>query len=119
LASPQKVNLAEKLSLFDEHWSPKVVGELNGQQVKLVKLQGRFVWHHHDEEGRFRMEDQDRSVWIEEGEINRGTAWGGAQACRGGGGERAALRIGVNAEYRQCEGRDDRGGVGQDLRGGR
>jgi len=78
LASPQKVNLAEKRSLFEEHWSPKVIGELNGQHVKLVKLQGRFVWHHHDEEGRFRMEFQDRSVWIEEGEINRGTAWGGA-----------------------------------------
>jgi mannose-6-phosphate isomerase-like protein (cupin superfamily) len=77
LASPQKVNLAEKLSLFSEHWSPKIVGELNGQHVKLVKLQGEFVWHHHDEEdelflvveGRFRMEFRERSVWIEEGEF--------------------------------------------------
>jgi hypothetical protein len=104
LASPRKVNLAEELSLFDEHWRPKVVGELNGQHVKLVRLQGEFVWHHCDEEGRFRMDFQDRSVWMEEGEINRGAAWGGAQACRGGGDERAALRIGVNAEYRQREG---------------
>ncbi len=43
MASPQRVNLAEKLSLFDEHWRPKVVGELNSQHVKLMKLQGEFV----------------------------------------------------------------------------
>lgn len=75
--SPEKVNVEEKLSLFDEPWSPKVVGELNGQHVKLVRLRGPFVWHHHDEEdemflvvkGRFRMEFRDRSVWIEEGEF--------------------------------------------------
>ena len=48
--SQGKVNIAGKLSLFDEHWSPKVVGELNGQHVKLVKLPGEFVWHHHDDE---------------------------------------------------------------------
>jgi hypothetical protein len=45
-----KVNLAEKFILFSEYWSPKIVGELNGQQVKLVKFQGEFVWHKHDEE---------------------------------------------------------------------
>ncbi len=75
--SLDKVNVEEKLSLFDEPWSPKVVGELNGQHVKLVRLRGPFVWHHHDEEdemflvvkGRFRMEFRDRSVWIEEGEF--------------------------------------------------
>lgn len=73
----EKVNLAEKLSLFDEHWSPKIVGELNGQHVKLVKLLGEFVWHHHEVEdelflvvrGRFRMEYRDRSDWIEAGEF--------------------------------------------------
>lgn len=72
-----KVNVAEKLALFSEHWSPKVVGELNGQHVKLVKFQGEFVWHHHDDEdemflvvdGRFRMEFRDRSVEIEAGEF--------------------------------------------------
>ncbi len=72
-----KVNLMEKLALFDEHWSPKIVGELNGQHVKLVKFQGEFVWHHHDTEdelflvvkGRFRMEFRDRDVWLEEGEF--------------------------------------------------
>jgi mannose-6-phosphate isomerase-like protein (cupin superfamily) len=77
LDSPQKVNLAQKLSLFSDHWSPKIVGELNGQHAKLVKLLGEFVWHHHDEEdelllvvdGRFKMEFRDREVWIEEGEF--------------------------------------------------
>src|SRR5215213_5860224 len=77
LDSAEKVNFAEKLSLFDEHWSPKIVGELNGQHVKLVKLSGEFVWHHHDDEdemflvvdGRFRMEFRDREVWIEGGEF--------------------------------------------------
>ena len=77
MASPEKVNLEEKLSLFDERWSPKIVGELNGQHVKLMKLSGAFVWHHHDEEdelflvveGRFRMEFRDREVLLEEGEF--------------------------------------------------
>jgi mannose-6-phosphate isomerase-like protein (cupin superfamily) len=46
----QKVNIQEKLSLFSEHWSPRITGELNGQHVKLAKLQGEFVWHHHDTE---------------------------------------------------------------------
>ena len=72
-----RVNIGDKFALFDEHWKPKIVGELNGQHVKLVKFIGEFVWHHHDEEdelflvvkGRFRMEFRDRSVWIEEGEF--------------------------------------------------
>jgi mannose-6-phosphate isomerase-like protein (cupin superfamily) len=72
-----KVNIAEKLARFDEPWQPKIVGELNGQQVKLVKFQGPFVWHHHQQEdelflvakGRFRMEFRDRQVWLEEGEF--------------------------------------------------
>jgi mannose-6-phosphate isomerase-like protein (cupin superfamily) len=72
-----KVNLAEKFARFHDHWSPKVVGELNNQHVKLVKFQGEFVWHHHDHEdelflvvrGRFRMEFRDRQVWVEEGEF--------------------------------------------------
>ena len=72
-----KVNLKEKLSLFSAHWQPKIVGELNGQQVKLVKFQGPFVWHQHENEdemflvvaGRFRMEFRDRDVWLEAGEF--------------------------------------------------
>ena len=46
----RKVNLSSKLSELDEHWSPKIVGELNGQQVKVAKLKGEFVWHHHADE---------------------------------------------------------------------
>ena len=72
-----KVNLREKLSLFQSHWEPKIVGELNGQHVKLVKFQGEFVWHHHEHEdelflvvkGRFTMEFRDRQVPLEEGEF--------------------------------------------------
>jgi mannose-6-phosphate isomerase-like protein (cupin superfamily) len=71
------VNLHQKLAQFHDHWSPKIVGELNGQQVKLVKFQGEFVWHHHENEdelflvvkGRFRMDFRDRRVWLEEGEL--------------------------------------------------
>ena len=74
----EKVNLEEKFSLFNEHWRPKVVGELNGQEVKLVKLLGPFTWHHHEDvdemfmvvKGRFRMEFRDRQdVWLETGEF--------------------------------------------------
>ena len=72
-----KVNLAEKFALFTDHWSPKIVGELNGQQVKLAKFQGEFVWHHHDHEdelflvvrGAFRMEFRDRTVELQAGEF--------------------------------------------------
>ncbi|HTH63306.1 MAG TPA: cupin domain-containing protein [Gemmatimonadales bacterium] len=73
----EPVNLAQKLTRIGSHWEPKVVGELNGQQVKLVKFLGPFVWHHHVAEdelfyvvkGRFRMEYRDRTVWIEQGEF--------------------------------------------------
>jgi mannose-6-phosphate isomerase-like protein (cupin superfamily) len=71
------VNLAEKLSLFNDHWNPRVVGTLNGQQVKLVKFQGEFVWHKHDDadelflvlSGQFRMEFRDRIVMLKEQEF--------------------------------------------------
>lgn len=72
----ERVNLAEKLATITEHWRPKIVGELNGQEVKLVKFQGTFVWHQHEREdelflgisGRFRIEFRDRSVEIGPGE---------------------------------------------------
>ena len=75
--SMAKTNLHEKFSQFSDCWSPKIVGELNGQHVKLVKLLGEFVWHHHEHEdelflvvkGRFRMDYEDHSVWVEEGEF--------------------------------------------------
>ena len=73
----EKVNLREKLALFADHWSPKVVGELNGQQVKLVKFQGPFLWHHHDNEdelflvvkGRLVIKLRDRDITLDEGEF--------------------------------------------------
>lgn len=72
-----KINLLQKFDLIADHWSPKIVGELNGQHVKLVKLKGEFVWHHHDEEdeaffvvkGSFRMELQDKTIVLNEGEM--------------------------------------------------
>ncbi len=78
----QKLNLDQKFSLIKDHWNPRIVGELNGQYVKLVKFQGPFTWHHHTDEdelfmvvkGRFRMDYRDeqnstRETWIEEGEM--------------------------------------------------
>ena len=72
-----KVNLAEKLELFTEHWSPKIVGEVNNVAVKLVKFQGEFVWHHHELEdemfyviaGEFDMEFRDKTVHLTVGEF--------------------------------------------------
>ena len=82
-----KINLQQKLSLIKDHWNPRIIGELNGQYLKLVKFQGPFTWHHHETEdemflvvkGRFRMEFREngvsskpgkqRDVWIEEGEF--------------------------------------------------
>ena len=72
-----KVNLAEKFSRITEYWKPYIAGELNGQLVKLDKLKGEFVWHHHENEdemflvvkGRFRIEFRDRTVWLNEGEF--------------------------------------------------
>ena len=73
----EKVNLAEKFALVTEHWRPKVVGELNGQEVKLVKFCGAFPWHHHEREdemfmalrGKFRLEFRDKTVELNEGEF--------------------------------------------------
>jgi mannose-6-phosphate isomerase-like protein (cupin superfamily) len=73
----EKINLAEKLSSFSDHWNPRIVGELNGQHVKLAKFSGPFIWHQHEHEdelfmvvkGRFTMEFRDRSVELNEGEV--------------------------------------------------
>ncbi len=72
-----KVNLAQKFNLFQEYWSPKIVGELNDSYVKLAKLKGEFVWHHHDTEdelflvikGRLLIKLRDRDILLEEGEF--------------------------------------------------
>jgi mannose-6-phosphate isomerase-like protein (cupin superfamily) len=73
----EKVNLAEVFAGFSEHWSPRIVGELNGQQVKLARLLGEFVWHRHEHEdelfyvvaGRLRMRLREREVVLEAGEF--------------------------------------------------
>ena len=72
-----KVSLAAKLATFDETWVPKIVGELNGQYVKVVKCEGEYVWHHHEQEdelfyvlqGRLRILLRDREVALEAGEF--------------------------------------------------
>lgn len=73
----EKVNLNQKFQLFSEHWSPKIVGELNGQHVKLAKLKGEFVWHKHEHEdelffvvkGSLNMEYRDQTVVVNENEF--------------------------------------------------
>jgi mannose-6-phosphate isomerase-like protein (cupin superfamily) len=73
----EKVNISQKLSLFTDHWSPRIVGELNGQHVKLVKLKGEFVWHKHDDEdelfyvlkGVLTMEYRDKTITVNENEF--------------------------------------------------
>ncbi|BDD05705.1 mannose-6-phosphate isomerase-like protein (cupin superfamily) [Aureibacter tunicatorum] len=73
----KKISIADKMSLFDDHWNPRIVGELNGQHVKLVKAQGEFEWHKHDNEdemflvieGEFDMELRDKTITIKKGEF--------------------------------------------------
>jgi mannose-6-phosphate isomerase-like protein (cupin superfamily) len=72
-----KISIAEKFAAIHDQWNPRVVGELNGQQVKLVKLRGAFVWHHHEHEdelflvhrGSFRMDFRDRTIELSPGDI--------------------------------------------------
>jgi mannose-6-phosphate isomerase-like protein (cupin superfamily) len=78
----EKINLQDKFALFSDHWSPKMIGELNDFAVKIVKVKGEFVWHHHDVEdelffvvkGRLLMQVREesggqRDIWVEEGEM--------------------------------------------------
>lgn len=73
----EKINLAEKFSLFSDHWNPRVIGELNGQHIKLVKFKGPFTWHHHEQEdemfyvvkGSFVMELRDKTIELKEGDM--------------------------------------------------
>ena len=72
-----KVNISEKLSQFNDYYNPRIIGELNGQYVKAVKLMGEFVWHHHDNEdelllviqGKLKMEFRDKIVEVLPGEF--------------------------------------------------
>jgi mannose-6-phosphate isomerase-like protein (cupin superfamily) len=74
---PKKVNLKEKFAAFSDHWKPKIAGELNDSYVKLVKFQGEFVWHLHENEdelflvvkGRMLMRFREHEVWVGEGEF--------------------------------------------------
>ena len=71
------INLTQKFSLFNDHWSPKIVGELNGQEIKLAKVKGEFVWHNHENEdelffvvkGKLKIAFIDKTVEINEGEM--------------------------------------------------
>jgi mannose-6-phosphate isomerase-like protein (cupin superfamily) len=75
--TPEKINIQEKLNLFNDYWNPRVVGKLNGQLVKLVKFNGEFVWHKHDNEdemflvinGEFNMELRDKTLTISKGDF--------------------------------------------------
>jgi mannose-6-phosphate isomerase-like protein (cupin superfamily) len=75
--TPEKINIQNKLNLFNDYWNPRVVGKLNGQLVKLVKFKGEFVWHKHDDEdemflvidGEFNMELRDRTLTISKGDF--------------------------------------------------
>jgi mannose-6-phosphate isomerase-like protein (cupin superfamily) len=72
-----KVNLAQKFSMFQDYWHPKIVGEINDSHVKLVKLKGEFVWHHHEAEdelflvvkGSLVIKLRDQDIFLEEGEF--------------------------------------------------
>jgi len=73
----KKINLEEKLSKFSEHWSPKVIAEMNDYQFKLVKIEGEFVWHEHPDtdevfiviEGTMKIEFENRTIELREGEM--------------------------------------------------
>ncbi len=73
----KSINLQEKFNRFSDHWNPRIVGELNGQHVKLAKFYGEFVWHSHEHEdelffvikGRLLMRFRNKDVWVEEGEM--------------------------------------------------
>ena len=73
----EKINLKEKLSMFSEHWSPKIVAEMNDYHIKLVKIKGDFVWHNHDDtdetfiviEGKMKIEFEDKTIELNEGEM--------------------------------------------------
>ena len=73
----KKINIEQKLSLFSDHWNPRIIGELNQQHVKIAKIKGEFIWHKHDDEdemflvlkGTLKIEFRDRTETIQENEI--------------------------------------------------
>ena len=95
----QTINLAEKLSLFSDHWHPRIVGELNGQQVKLVKLQGEFIWHSHpDTDELFLVVSGHLVIQLRDGDVTLGpgdvyVVPRGVEHCPRADGEVSALLI--------------------------
>lgn len=75
--TPSPINLTEKFSLFNDHWNPRIIGEMNGQHIKIAKIDGEFVWHSHADEdelfvvvrGRLLMDFRDRTVTVDPGEL--------------------------------------------------
>jgi len=73
----EKINIKQKFSLFSDYWNPKVIGALNGQEVRIAKIKGEFIWHSHKNEdelflvikGRLLMKLRDKDLWLEEGDI--------------------------------------------------
>lgn len=73
----EKINISEKFSQFSDYWNPRIIGELNGQQIKAARLKGEFIWHHHEHEdelflvtkGKLKIEFRDKTVEIGEGEL--------------------------------------------------
>ena len=77
MSNMPKINLREKLSMFSDHWAPKVITELNDYQIKLVKIQGDFIWHNHEEtdelffviKGKMNIEFDNKTIELKEGEM--------------------------------------------------
>lgn len=77
IESIKKINISEKLKLFQDYWNPRIIGELNGQHIKLVKLKGEFIWHKHDDEdemflvikGKLKIEFRNKYIVLNEGEF--------------------------------------------------
>jgi mannose-6-phosphate isomerase-like protein (cupin superfamily) len=75
--TPNKINIEQKLSLFSDHWNPRIIAELNGQHIKLAKIKGEFVWHSHENEdelfmvlkGDLTIEFRDKKIQLSPGEI--------------------------------------------------
>lgn len=119
----EAVNLAEKFAAFSDHWHPRIVGELNGQQVKLARLKGEFIWHHHDDadelflviRGTLRMKLPDGEAQVATGEFIIVPRGGGTPARRRRRGARTALRAGRDAQHRQRGERAHSGRSGENL----
>src|SRR5438876_12307987 len=103
----QSVNLAQKFALFDDYWSPKIAGELNDSYVKLVKVKGEFVWHHHEREdelflvlkGRLRIELRDRPLDLREASLRSSRAASSIDTRRRGRGPCPPARAEDHGEH--------------------